>query len=90
MVLKYGMSPKVGLLEQSEKSIEQLSPETRELVEQEVQSLLTESYERAKQLLAEHKNDLETLANALLKYETLTREEIHQVLQGQSLSRNMN
>jgi cell division protease FtsH len=44
-------------------------------------------YDRAKQILSEHSDDLEKLAQALLEYETLSGDEIKSVLAGQPLGR---
>jgi len=48
-----------------------LSPETRQLIDQEVQRIVTEQYERAQKLLVDHKAALGLLASELLEKETV-------------------
>lgn len=83
MVVKYGMSERVGPLEVSEKA--KLSAETRRVVDAEVKSILETSYERTRKTLKERETQLHAVAQALLKYETLTADEIKAVMEGKSL-----
>lgn len=80
MVTHYGMSEKLGPVQYSEKDISQLSQSTLTLIDQESQRLLSESYERVKQLLTKHRDDLDKLAKNLLIYETLSGEDIYELL----------
>jgi len=81
MVVEFGMSPKLGSvryagqqLQYLGKSVEddsQLSPETRQLIDGEVQRIVTQQYERARKFLAAHQGALKVLANQLLEQETV-------------------
>jgi len=81
MVAEFGMSPKLGTvryagqqLQYLGKSVEDdshLSPETRQLIDREVQRIVTEQYERAQKLLVEHQAALGLLASELLEKETV-------------------
>ena len=53
-----------------------ISNETALLIDKEIKRLVDEANTRATQLLTDNRSQLETLANALLEYETLTGEEI--------------
>ncbi len=97
MVTEWGMSEKLGPVLYAEntgevflgKSVTQsrnMSEETAKLVDSEIKRLVTEAYDSAKQLLTEHKNDWEKLAEALVEYETLTGEEIKDLLDGKDIS----
>ncbi len=97
MVTEWGMSEKLGPVLYAEntgevflgKSVTQsrnMSEETAKLVDSEIKRLVTEAYDSAKQLLNEHKNDWEKLAEALIEYETLTGEEIKDLLDGKDIS----
>lgn len=86
MVKLYGMSPKLGPVDTETIDPSLLSSATLEIIDQEVSRLLRESYERAKSLLTNSKEELETLAQALITHETLTAEEIVKILGGESLS----
>lgn len=54
-------------------------------IDEEVEKLLREARERVVQLLTTDRPKLELLAQSLLKYETLTAEEVHMVIGGQVL-----
>ena len=41
----------------------------------------------ARKALGEHRNDLDLIAKALLEYETLTGEEVHALLRGETIVR---
>jgi len=49
----------------------QLSPETREAIDNEVRRIVGEQYGRAQDLLGQHRAALETLATELLQRESL-------------------
>ncbi|TAE33784.1 MAG: ATP-dependent metallopeptidase FtsH/Yme1/Tma family protein [Alphaproteobacteria bacterium] len=59
-----------------------VSEGTQELVDAEVKRLVQEANDRAKNILIEHREELERLALALLEYETLNGDEIKQVIAG--------
>ena len=46
------------------------------------------SYEEAKRILTKHKKDWETLAEALMEYETLTGDEIKAVIKGEPIDKS--
>ncbi|QYX57447.1 ATP-dependent zinc metalloprotease FtsH [Roseovarius sp. SCSIO 43702] len=92
MVLRWGMSDKVGNIdyEQAHEGYMgngagglSVSAHTKELIEQEVKRLIDEAYQRAYDILMEHKDEWERLAQGLLEYETLTGEEIKRVIRGE-------
>ncbi|OWF46060.1 ATP-dependent zinc metalloprotease YME1 homolog [Mizuhopecten yessoensis] len=80
MVEKCGMSEKVGTIVFSDS----LKPSgaMQDLIDKEVQRLLNESYARAMDLLKKHRDDLNRLAAALLKYEVLSKEDVEAVIAG--------
>ncbi len=90
MVTEFGMSEKLGsvryagqqlqYLGQSVEDNSQISPETREVIDGEVQRLVTEQYERAQALLKSHLTALTTLAQELLKQETVTGNDVKEAL----------
>ena len=84
MVAKFGMSEKLGPMEFG-KRYEHLSSETRAQVETEVQQTLKQSYSDVQALLKSKRKELDLLAKALVKYETLDREEVEKVIRGESL-----
>ncbi|MCZ7684397.1 MAG: ATP-dependent zinc metalloprotease FtsH [Sandaracinaceae bacterium] len=54
-------------------------------IDAEVRRIVVEQYERGKAILAEHRDKLDALAEALLDRETLDREEIDAVMEGRDL-----
>ena len=91
MVLRWGMSDKVGNIDYSEAAEGysgntagfSVSAHTKELIEDEVRRFIQEAYDEAYKILTERKDDWERLAQGLLEYETLTGEEIERVIKGQ-------
>ncbi|GFO39444.1 ATP-dependent Zinc metalloprotease ftsh, partial [Plakobranchus ocellatus] len=79
MVMVNGMSEKVGLRSFSDQEI---SSAQREVIDLEIRRLLQESYERARGILKQHNSELVNLAKALMKYETLDKDEIKTVIDG--------
>ena len=57
-----------------------MSEETAKKVDAEVKKIINTSYERAKTVLTEKIDDLHKLAKALLVYETLTGDEIRDLI----------
>jgi cell division protease FtsH len=93
MVCQWGMSEKLGPLAfgQKEEQIflgrefaqhKDYSEETAVLIDQEIRGLVTEAYEKAKDILTEHMNSLHALAEALLERETLVEKEIDAIIAG--------
>ncbi|XP_065296505.1 ATP-dependent zinc metalloprotease YME1L isoform X3 [Dermacentor albipictus] len=91
MVKEWGMSEKVGVrtFDEDHSSlivVNELAPNTAEVIDSEIKRLLHESYERAKAILKTHQKEHKLLAEALLKYETLDADDVKQLLSGKDLS----
>ncbi len=91
MVMKYGMSEELGPVEYGENEQEvflgrsvatqqNMSEEMARKVDLEVRKLIDEAYKEATKVLTEKKGDLEKLAKALLVYETLSGDEIRDLI----------
>jgi ATP-dependent metalloprotease len=87
MVRYFGMSQKVGPVNYDDDDMQLLSMETRMLIESEIKDLVLDSEARAKHILLTHREELDRLATALVEYETLTAEEIKDVMAGRPISR---
>ena len=92
MVLRWGMSDKVGNVdyEQAHEGYNgngaggfSISAHTKELIEEEVKRMIDDAYKHAYQILTDHKEEWERLAEGLLEYETLTGDEIKRVMKGE-------
>lgn len=88
MVKMYGMSDKIGVrvFPLGEQAVtEPLSPQTQEMLDQEIRRILQESYDRAKNILKTHSNELKILAEALLLHETLDAEQVKRLIENHKL-----
>jgi len=96
MVTSFGMSEVIGLVAVADNEEEvflgreisqrrHVSEHTQRIVDQEIKRILDEAYQRAHEVLAEHKELLESIAQALLERETLDRGEIQTLERGDPL-----
>lgn len=88
MVMYYGMSENLGMRVYSKKDLQMMSPKMRKEVDDEVNKLLQDSYNRTKKLLLRKKDKLTKLAEMLMKYETLDMEEIRLIMEGKDIVRS--
>jgi len=93
MVTRFGMSDKLGPIAYAENQEEvflghsvsrtqNISEATAQTIDTEIHRIIDEAYNRAKQILTDHADDLNVLARGLLEYETLTGDEIVALLKG--------
>lgn len=89
MVARIGMgSDSLGKVLLDNEDYEKLSDETKRQVDKETRQQIEDGYQRAMNILKTHRTQLDRLANALVEYETLSREEIEKVVRGESLHRD--
>jgi cell division protease FtsH len=92
MVTEFGMSDKLGSVRYAGQQLQylggmvaensQISPQTQQAIDVEVQRIVGEQYERAQSLLTERRTALESLTRQLLQYESLDGSVVKQVLEG--------
>ena len=63
------------------------SDKTAELIDAEVKKLIDTAHEAARKTLLENRAKVEAIAEALLKYETISGEEVNALIRGESLER---
>jgi cell division protease FtsH len=91
MVMKAGLSKELGpvaygsneeevFLGRSVARTQNMSEETAKKVDMEIRKIVDKGYERARTVLTEKLDDLHKLAKALLTYETLSGEEIENLI----------
>jgi cell division protease FtsH len=96
MVTSFGMSHVIGLVAVADNEQEiflgreimqrrQVSEHTQRIVDEEVKRILDEAHKRAHEVLAEHRDLLETVAQALLERETLDRNAVEALERGDPL-----
>jgi len=99
MVTQWGMSDKLGPLQYEEQQGEtflgysqsqrvHMSNETAQAIDHEIRSIVETGYNRAKDLLKKHEDELHLLANAMLEYETLSGDEIRKLLEDGEITRD--
>lgn len=76
----YGMNPKVGLLSQSDDEENATSDRFNSAIDKEVNIMLKESYSRVLKLLSNNKKVIDTIAKKLVEKETMTAEEVKELL----------
>jgi cell division protease FtsH len=95
MATEWGMSDKLGPLLYGDNQDEvflgrsmmqrqvHMSDETQQIVDAEVKRFVDEGYQTAQKVIRENIDELHAIAQALLEYETLTGDEIRNLLNGQ-------
>lgn len=87
MVTKWGLSQRLGPLAYSEeegevflgRSVTQhksVADETSHTIDEEIRSIIDKNYERAEKILQENEDILHAMADALMKYETIDKDQI--------------
>lgn len=94
MVTRWGLSDKLGPLQYDTDSEEPFlgrsagqthtvySPETAQRIDEEIRNIIDSCYETAKQILVENREKLDMMAHALMKYETIDRFQIDDIMEG--------
>ena len=100
MVSEWGMSDKLGMISFGDNGQEvflghsvtqnkNVSEQTIREIDSEIKAIIDQAYINAKTLLTDRIDDLHSLANGLLEYETLSGDEIRQVLRGEPVERKV-
>lgn len=92
MITRWGLSDKIGAVDYGQdestkyySSAKDFSEETAKLIDSETKRIIEEALTKAKKILTEKKADLEKLAQSLLEYETLSGDEIKDLLAGKEI-----
>jgi len=100
MVTRWGFSDKLGhvaygdnqeevFLGHSVARTQNISEETAQIIDAEVRRLIDEAYSTAKSILTKKKKEWIALAQGLLEYETLSGDEIKQLIAGEKPARDL-
>jgi cell division protease FtsH len=94
MVLEWGMSEKLGFVryagsDQREAFVHDrdYSEETARIIDEEIRHYADEAYTEARRILDENWEKVVAVADALLKHETLTAEEVKKLMAGERLDK---
>ena len=93
MVMRYGMSDKMGVMVYAENEGEvflgrsvtkttHISEKTMQQVDAEIRRILDEQYKRARDLIEGHQKEMHRMAEALLDWETIDGDQIDDILAG--------
>ena len=93
MVMRFGMSDKMGVMVYAENEGEvflgravtkttHISEKTMQAVDTEIRRILEEQYGVARKLIEEHRDKIKKMASALLKWETLDAEQLDDIMAG--------
>jgi cell division protease FtsH len=93
MVTRWGLSEKAGMVAYEDNQEEvflghsvarqhNISEETAQMISVEVRKLIDTAFEEAQRILIAHRDQLEIVAQGLLRYESLSGEEIRNLLAG--------
>lgn len=95
MVCEWGMSDEVGLVAYTEQGEggqylgmgsyqeKPYSEKTAQAIDSEVHRLTQEAYERAKKIVQEHREQVELMAQMLMEFETLDRQDVGQIMKNE-------
>ncbi|MEJ0049577.1 MAG: ATP-dependent zinc metalloprotease FtsH [Rhodospirillales bacterium] len=94
MITEWGMSDKLGMIAYGDNSQEvflghsvtqnkNVSEDTAREIDHEIKSIIDNAYVRARTILTDNVEGLHRLAHGLLEYESLSGDEIRQVLRGE-------
>ncbi len=96
MVLDWGMSARVGLINYAREEQRMLpveiggkeySDRTAEVIDEEIKSIIDAAHAAAKALIEANGKNMENLTLALMKYETLDAEDVRRILAGQTIDK---
>ncbi|RMH50111.1 MAG: ATP-dependent metallopeptidase FtsH/Yme1/Tma family protein [Zetaproteobacteria bacterium] len=99
MVTMWGMSDTMGPMVYGEREHEpflgreitqqrNISQETARKIDAEVRALIDANYQRAREILEQHMDELHRIAQALIKYETLDGDDIDRLMAGEEITRD--
>lgn len=95
MVTRWGLSERLGPLAYSEEEGEVflgrsvtrhkvISEETAHLIDEEIRSFIDRNYERSERIIRSNRDKLDVMADALIKYETIDRLQIDDIMEGKT------
>ena len=96
MIVEWGMSDRLGFVRYGADEGSQdafmgqsgYSDETAKIIDEEVKRLADEAYEDCTRILNENWDKVIAVAEGLMKYETLTADEVHRLMRGDTLDKH--
>ena len=94
MICEWGMNDELGIVSYDEKTEsgqylgmsgyreKSYSNETAQHIDKEVRKLMEEAYSKAKQILTDHRDKVQLMADMLMEFETLDAEDVKEIMAG--------
>ena len=97
MVTEWGMSEQLGFVSYGDDAGRQMwidlpgnkdySEQTAKIIDEEVRKVIDTAYADAERIVREHRDRLEAIKVALVKYETITGDEVNALIRGETLDK---
>ena len=96
MVTEWGMSDKLGFVRLAprpdvisfgDSMKNEYSEKTGEEIDTEIKAIMQACYQKTRELLKENREIVENIAETLLKYETLTGEDVEKIVKGETIDK---
>ncbi len=97
MITEWGMSDRLGFVNYGDDptretrmidlGTREFSDETARVIDEETKRIIDEAYADARRLILENRERLEAIAQALLKYETISGEDVRRLMNGETLDK---
>ena len=97
MVSEWGMSDKLGFVNYGEDHSQgkmfdfpgarEFSDETAKIIDEETKRIIDDAYADTRRMVDEHREKIEAVAQALLKYETVDGEDVKRLMDGETLDK---
>lgn len=94
MILEWGMSGRLGFVNYAGTDSREAfiperdySPETARVIDEEIKLVIDEAYADAERLISLHWDKVVAIAEALLKFETLSRDDVDRIMRGERLDK---
>ncbi len=94
MVLEWGMSQRLGFVRYAPSDTREMfvpekdySDETARIIDEEIRRLVDEAYNEAQRMIEANWEKVAAVAEALLKYETLSADEVRKLMRGEAIGK---
>jgi cell division protease FtsH len=97
MVTEWGMNERLGFVSYADETRRNMwfelpgnrdySEDTSKAIDEEVHKLIDNAYRQAERTIRENKDKIEAIKEALLKYETITGDEVNALIRGETLDK---
>ncbi len=97
MVTEWGMNDRLGFVSYADDQRRTMwfelpgnreySEETSKVIDEEVHKLIDNAYRDAERIIRDHKDQIDAIKEALLKYETITGDEVNALIRGETLDK---